>query len=72
MAMSTMYDPADGFVAYLASEGGPRQLVCFAPTESLCRQRMENWVAIHQSCEVRVMPAGKRPGRRPKQGKGRR
>lgn len=69
LALSTLYDPADGFVAWLAGAGAPWQLVCSGPTEELCRQRMEDWVAIYQPCEVRVLPAGKKPGRRPQKGK---
>jgi hypothetical protein len=64
-ALSTLYDPADAFVAWLACDGGPWQLVCSAPTEELCRQRLTDWAAINQPCEVRVMRTGTKPQRRP-------
>ncbi len=64
-ALSTLYHPADAFVAWLACDGGPWQLVCSASTEELCRQRLADWAAIHQPCEVRVMRTGTKPQRRP-------
>jgi hypothetical protein len=66
MALSTFFDPADAYVAWLARDGGDWEIVCSASTEELCRKRLEDWAAIHQPCEVRVLPAGKKPTRRPR------
>jgi hypothetical protein len=68
--LSTHFDAMDGFVAWLASDGSPWQLVCSGSTEELCRQRLEEWAAIYQPCEVRVLPAGKKPTSRPKRKRG--